>query len=48
MLLMMYTRGGVKYDKTADITQWLKGWSHEGIVHFNTLFDQVKREHADP
>jgi hypothetical protein len=42
---MMYTRGGVKYNKM-DITQSVKGWSQEGIVHFNALFDQVKRDHA--
>jgi hypothetical protein len=36
----LYTRGGMKYDKT-DMTQPVKGWSEEGIAHFNALFDQV-------
>jgi hypothetical protein len=41
----MYTRGGIKYDKTK-ITQSVKGWSPKGIVRFNALFDQVKRDCA--
>jgi hypothetical protein len=36
----VYTRGGIKYDKT-DMTQSVKGWSEEGIARFNALFDQV-------
>ena len=30
----LYTRGGIKYDKT-DMTQSIKGWSDEGIARFN-------------
>jgi hypothetical protein len=39
----LYTRGGIKYDKT-DVTQSVKGWSDEGISRFNELFDQVKKD----
>ena len=39
----MYTRGGIKYDKTNQ-TQAAKGWSDEGITRFNELFDQVKQD----
>jgi hypothetical protein len=42
----VYTRGGIKYDKTS-VTQSVKGCSVEGIVHFNTLFDLVKRDRAE-
>ena len=42
----MYTRGGIKYDKTS-VTQSVKGWSAEGIVRFNTLFDLVKCNRAE-
>ncbi len=41
----LYTRGGIKYDKT-DVTQSVKGWSDEGIARFNELFDQVKKDRA--
>jgi hypothetical protein len=41
----LYTRGGIKYDKT-DVTQSVKGWSDEGISRFNELFDQVKKDRA--
>ena len=41
----LYTRGGIKYDKT-DMTQSVKGWSKEGIAHFNALFDQVIADRA--
>jgi hypothetical protein len=41
----LYTRGGIKYDKT-DMTQSVKGWSEEGIARFNALFDQVIADHA--
>ena len=41
----MYTRGGIKCDKT-DITHSVKGWSDEGIARFNALFDQVKKDRA--
>jgi hypothetical protein len=39
-------QGGIKYDKTS-VTQLVKGWSAEGIVQFNTLFDLVKRDRAE-
>ena len=39
----LYTRGGIKYDKT-DVTQCVKGWSDEGIARFNAIFDQVKAD----
>ena len=39
----MYTRGGIKYDRT-DITQSVKGWSDAGISRFNELFDHVKED----
>jgi len=42
----LYTRGGIKYDKT-DKTQAVKGWSDEGIARFNALFDQVKQDRAN-
>ena len=41
----LYTRGGIKYDKT-DMTQSVKGWSEEGIARFNELFDQVIADRA--
>ena len=41
----LYTRGGIKYDKT-DMTQSVKGWSEEGIARFNALFDQVIADRA--
>jgi hypothetical protein len=42
----VYTRGGIKYNKTS-VMQWVKGWSAEGIVRFNMLFDLVKRDWAE-
>ncbi len=42
----VYTRGGIKYNKTS-VTQPVKGWSAEGIVRFNTLFDLVKMDRAE-
>jgi hypothetical protein len=42
----LYTRGGIKYDKT-DMTQSVKGWSEEGIARFNALFDQVIADRAE-
>jgi hypothetical protein len=42
----VYTRGGIKYDKTS-VTQLVKGWSAEGIVRFNTLFDVVKKDRRE-
>jgi hypothetical protein len=39
----LYTKGGIKYDKT-DMRQSVKGWSDEGIARFNVLFEQVKRD----
>jgi hypothetical protein len=42
----VYTRGGIKYYKTSE-TQSVKGWSAEGIMRFNTLFDLVKRDRAE-
>jgi hypothetical protein len=42
----LYTRGGIKYDKT-DMTQSVKGWSEEGIAQFNALFDQVIADRAE-
>jgi hypothetical protein len=42
----LYTRGGIKYNKTS-VTQLVKGWSAEGILHFNRLFDLVKRDRAE-
>ena len=42
----VYTRGGIKYDKTS-VTQLVKGWSAEGIVRFNTLFDLVKKDRRE-
>jgi hypothetical protein len=42
----LYTRGGIKYDKT-DKTQLVKGWSKEGIARFNALFDQVIADRAE-
>jgi len=42
----LYTRGGIKYDKT-DITQSVKGWSDEGIKRFNALFDKVKQDRKE-
>ena len=42
----VYTRGGIKYNKTS-VTQLVKGWSAEGIVRFNTLFDLVKTDRAE-
>jgi hypothetical protein len=41
----MYTRGGIKYENTKQ-KQSEKGWSADGIVRFNALFDQVKRDRA--
>ena len=41
----MYTSGGIKYDKT-DVTQSVKGWSDQGIEHFNCLYEQVKQDRA--
>jgi hypothetical protein len=41
-----YTRGGIEYNKT-DMTQSVKGWSEEGIAHFNVLFDQVIADCAE-
>ena len=41
----LYTRGGIKYDKT-DVTQSVKGWSDNGIKRFNALFEQVKQDRA--
>jgi hypothetical protein len=42
----VYTRGAIKYDKTS-VTQLVKGWSAEGIVRFNTLFDLVKKDRRE-
>jgi hypothetical protein len=42
----LYTRGGIKYDKT-DMTQPVKEWSEEGIARFNALFDQVIADRAE-
>jgi hypothetical protein len=42
----VYTMGGIKYNKT-NVTQSVKGWSAEGIMRFNTLFDLVKRDWAE-
>jgi hypothetical protein len=42
----MYTRGGIKYERT-DVTQSVKGWSDEGIARFNALFDHVKKDRAE-
>ena len=42
----LFTRGGIKYDKT-DKTQAVKGWSDEGIARFDALFDQVKQDRAN-
>jgi hypothetical protein len=42
----VYTRGGMKYNKTS-VTQSIKGWSLEGILHFNMLFDLVKKDWAE-
>jgi hypothetical protein len=42
----VYTRGGIKYNKTS-VTQSVKGWSAKGIGHFNTLFDLVKIDRAE-
>jgi hypothetical protein len=41
----MYTKGGILHDKT-NIAQLVKGWRPEGIVHFNGLFDQVRKDYA--
>ena len=43
----VYTRGGIKYDKTSVTQSSVKGWSAEGIVRFNMLFDLVKRDGAE-
>ncbi len=42
----LYTRGGIKYDKT-EMEQSVKGWSEEGIARFNALFDQVIADRAE-
>jgi hypothetical protein len=40
----MYTRGGIKYDKYQSKDGEKKGWSDEGIIRFNALFEMVKRD----
>jgi hypothetical protein len=40
----LYTRGGIKYDKYQTKEGEKKGWSDDGIMRFNELFQMVKRD----
>ena len=42
----LYTRGGIKYNRT-EVKQAVKGWSDEGMDRFNELFDHVKQDRID-
>ena len=41
-----YTSGGIKYE-TNEVSQSFKGWSDEGRLCFNALFDHVKQHRRD-
>jgi hypothetical protein len=41
----LYTRGGIKYEKTR-LAQSVKGWSGTGIRRYNVLFQKVKEDRA--
>ena len=40
----VYTRGGIKYDKYQSKEGEKKGWSDDGIIQFNELFEMVKQD----
>jgi hypothetical protein len=41
-----YTSGGIKYE-TNEVSQSFKGWSDDGRLRFNALFDHVKQDRRD-
>jgi len=42
----LYTRGGIKFEQ-AEMQKMEKGWSAEGRLRFNVLWDQVVQDRAD-
>ncbi len=40
----LYTRGGIKYQNYQSKLGEKKGWSDDGIIRFNELYEMVKRD----